>query len=96
MTPGADEATKKQLSDCHALRNWLIGRIRKHPDCARGKGPHCSLCGVDMSIVLLLLVCYLLSPFAILALFGIAWAASRIRGKGRTSIDGQPGGVDTV
>jgi hypothetical protein len=49
-----------------------------------------------MTIALLLLVIYLLSPFAILALFGIAWAASRIRGKGRASINRQPGDIATV
>ena len=49
-----------------------------------------------MTIALLLLVCYLLSPFALLALFGIVWAAGRIRGKGRTSIDHEPGGVTAV
>ena len=49
-----------------------------------------------MTIALLLLVCYLLSPFALLALFGIIWAAGRIRGKDRTSTDRQPGGVTAV
>jgi hypothetical protein len=49
-----------------------------------------------MTIALLLLVFYLLSPFALLALFGIAWVAGRIRGKGRTPMDHQHGSVTAV
>ena len=84
MTPAADEATKKQVSDCHVLKNHRTARARKCPGRARGKGLCCSLCGVDMTIVQILLISYLLSPFALITLFGIVWIAGRLHSKVRT------------
>ncbi|HEY8008803.1 MAG TPA: hypothetical protein VIE66_18925 [Methylocella sp.] len=84
MTLVADEATKKQVSDCHVLKNHRTERSRKYPGRVRGKGPCCSLCGVDMTIVQILLVSYLLSPLALVAVFGIVWIAGRLYRKVRT------------
>lgn len=89
MTPAAGEATKKQVSDCHALKNHRTARTQKNPGRVRGKGLCCSLCGVDMTIVHILLISYLLSPLALLAVFGIVWISGRLRRKVRTLSGGR-------
>ena len=68
-------------------KNHRTARTPKNPGRVRGKGLYCSLCGVDMTIVQILLIVYLLSPLALVTVFGIVWIARRLRRKVRT----QPG-----